>query len=123
MRNHRSFLFGKHKGNRNVFDAGVVAAGEFREAGDLQVSMFRRVGFCPGSEVFQRLRNKTISLPSMVDAAAEYEFRFDYTSGDITLPSGVLVANDATFSPTAGMTYQVVICGGILYFSETTIPS
>ena len=67
--------------------------------------------------------NKTISLPSMVDAAAEYEFRFDYTSGDITLPSGVLVANDATFSPTAGMTYQVVICGGILYFSETTIPS
>jgi len=65
--------------------------------------------------------NKTINLPSTVDDAAEYEFRFSYTSGDITLPSGVAVANDATFSPTAGKTYQVVICGGILYFSETTI--
>ena len=65
--------------------------------------------------------DKTISLPSTVDAAAEYKFRFSYTSGNITLPSGVAVANDATFSPTAGKTYQVVICGGIMYFSETTI--
>ena len=57
MRNHRSFLFGKHQRDGNVFDAGVVAAGEFGNAGDLQVSMFRRVGFCPGGELFQRLRD------------------------------------------------------------------
>ena len=65
--------------------------------------------------------NKTISLPSTVDAAAEYEFRLTYSSGTITLPSGVTVANNATLTFTAGKTYQVIISGGILYFSETTV--
>lgn len=64
--------------------------------------------------------NKTISLPSTVDGAADYEFRLTYTSGTITLPSGVLVANDGTLAFTAGKIYQVVISGGILYYSETS---
>lgn len=69
--------------------------------------------------------NKTINLPSTVDAGAEYEFRLAYTSGTIggTAISGTTVANDATLTFTAGKTYQVIICGGILYFSETTTPS
>ena len=69
--------------------------------------------------------NKTINLPSTVDVGADYEFRFAYTSGTIsgTAISGTAVANDATLSFTAGKTYQVIISGGILYFSETTTPS
>lgn len=67
--------------------------------------------------------NKTINLPTTVDVGAEYEFRLAYTSGNITLPSGVSVANDATLTFTQGKTYQVIISGGILYFSETTTPS
>lgn len=67
--------------------------------------------------------NKTINLPSTVDAAAEYEFRLSYTSGTIsgTAISGTTVANDATLTFTAGKSYQVIISGGILYFSETTV--
>ena len=69
--------------------------------------------------------NKTINLPTTVDAAAEYEFRLAYTSGTIsgTAISGTTVANDAELVFTAGKTYQVIISGGILYFSETTTPS
>lgn len=67
--------------------------------------------------------NKTINLPTTVDQAADYEFRLTYTSGTIsgTAISGTTVANNATLSFTAGKTYQVIISGGILYFSETTV--
>lgn len=67
--------------------------------------------------------NKTINLPTTVDAGAEYEFRLAYTSGTIsgTAISGTTVANNATLTFTAGKTYQVIISGGILYYSETTV--
>lgn len=67
--------------------------------------------------------NKTINLPTTVDQAADYEFRLSYTSGTIsgTAISGTTVANNATLSFTAGKTYQVIISGGILYFSETSV--
>lgn len=64
--------------------------------------------------------NKTINLPSTVQPGAEYEVRFTYSSGTITWPSGVVVANDATLTLTAGKLYHVIITGGVLYFSETT---
>ena len=67
--------------------------------------------------------NKTINLPTTVDQAADYEFRLAYTSGTIsgTAISGTAVANDATLTFTAGKIYQVIVSGGILYYSKTTV--
>lgn len=69
--------------------------------------------------------NKTINLPSTVDPAAEYEFRLKYTSGTIsgTAITNTTVANNKSLIFTAGKTYQVIISGNILYFSETVTPN
>lgn len=68
--------------------------------------------------------NKTISLPATVDAAAEYEVRFTYSSGTITLPSGAVVANgdsQTTIEWEAGLTYHIIISGNVIYYSATEL--
>jgi hypothetical protein len=40
--------------NGYIFDAGVVAGCELGEAGNAEAGVFRRVGLCPGGQIFQR---------------------------------------------------------------------
>ena len=78
------FLFGKHQRDGNVFDAGVVSAGEFGKAGDLQVSMFWWILLRPGSQVFQRLRDPEPVLVGLDGIAP----------GDLQLPALTGVSED-----------------------------
>ena len=84
MRNHRSILFGKYQRDGDVFDAGVVAGSEFREADYFQAGMFRRIGSCPGCKVFQCLSDPEPVLVGLDRIAP----------GDLQLPALAGVSKD-----------------------------
>ena len=111
-RNHRIFLFSERQDDGEVFGAGGVAGGIFREAGDAEAGAGRRVSLRPVGEVFDGVQNReavVVRLDRIVPGDLHIEHA-EQGFGLVGVGEVRIVQHDEDFEDHAEIGARLVFC-------------